>query len=289
MPHPSWKGYIRLSLVSVPVVGYEASAKRESQIELNQLHEGCGERIRYKKTCPIHGEVQLDEIVKGYQYEKDQYVVVHPDELEQLRSEADRSINISRFVDAGEIDPTYFSGRTYYLLPNGKPGEKPYAVLQRAMGEANVVGLAQVVITNREQLVALRPMGKLLTASVLHFAADLKPLADLEGMLPEQAVSREELKLAKTLIETTHEDTADMEGFHDLYAERLREIVNAKIAGQEIVPQPEGKGPPVFNLMDALKASLNYRETRASTKKEVQGAKSGRTRRSSTPKKRKTG
>jgi DNA end-binding protein Ku len=91
MPRPSWKGFIRVSLVSIPVEGYTASAIGTSQVSLNQLHEGCGERIRYKKTCPVHGEVRSDEIVMGYEFAKDQYAVVDPDEIEQLRSEADRS------------------------------------------------------------------------------------------------------------------------------------------------------------------------------------------------------
>ena len=116
---------------------------------LNQLHEECHNRIRYKKTCPVHGEVPNDEIVMGYEYGDDQYAIIEPSEINQLRSERDRSVNIDKFVSPDEIDPIYYSGQTYYLLPDGKHGNKAYAVLQRAMSEEKVVGIAQVVISNK--------------------------------------------------------------------------------------------------------------------------------------------
>lgn len=268
MPRASWKGFIRVSLVSIPVEGYTASATGESQIALNQLHDGCGERIRYKKTCPVHGEVTSDEIVMGYQYERDQYALVDPDEIEALRSEADRSINVDRFVTPSEIDARFFAGKTYYLIPQGKPGQKPYALLQRAIADAKVVGLAQVVISNREQLVALRPIGRLLAASVLQYAADVKPVEEFEKMLEDEAVSAQELKLAKTLIAATQEKKADLPQYHDLYAERLRELVEAKVEGREVVKAKTGNGkaPPTINLIEALKASLEFKKTRAAAR-----------------------
>jgi DNA end-binding protein Ku len=285
MPRPSWKGFIRLSLVSVPVEGYTASATGTSQVSLNQLHRDCGERIRYKKTCPIHGEVASDQIVMGYEFAKDQYAVIDPDEIEQLRSEADRSINVDRFVAPDDVDPRFFSGKTYYLLPSGKPGQKPYALLHRAMTDADVVGLAQVVISSREQLVALRPIGKLLAASVLQYAADLKPVDDFEKLLEAEPVAAQELKLAKTLIDATRADQAELENFRDLYAERMRELIDAKVAGREVArPKTTGKAPATINLMDALKASLEFKKTRAAVRKRAPVK-----RRAAAPRKRKTG
>jgi DNA end-binding protein Ku len=266
MPRATWKGFIRLSLVSVPVEGYTASATGESQISLNQLHKDCGERIRYKKTCEVHGEVEAHEIVMGYQYEKDQYVVVDPSEVDKLRSEADRSIEVDRFVSPEKIDSRYYAGKTYYLLPNGKPGLKPYALLHRAMSDAKVVGLAQVVISNREQLVALRPMGKLLAISVLQYAADVKPLDEFENLLQDEPVSAQELKLAKTLIDATRQADADLEHYRDLYAERMRELVDAKMAGHEVAKPESRKAPPTINLIEALKASLEEKKTRAAAR-----------------------
>lgn len=288
MPRPSWKGFIRVSLVSIPVEGYTASASGLSQVALNQLHEGCGERIRYKKTCPVHGEVPSDEIVMGYEYEKNLYAVIDPSELEALRSEADRSINVDRFVAPAEIDARYFSGRTYYLLPSGRPGQKPYALLHRAMGDAAVVGLAQVVISNREQLVALRPVGKLLVASVLQYATDVKPVEEFERLLSDEPVAARELKLARTLIDATRQDEAELESYHDLYAERMRELVDAKVAGREVVKSSAEKAPQTINLIDALKASLEFKKTRTAARSGASG-KGARARRTPAAKKRRTG
>jgi DNA end-binding protein Ku len=283
MPRASWKGFIRLSLVSVPVEGYTASAAGQTQITLNQLHEDCGARIRYKKVCEVHGEVENDQIVMGYQYAKDQYAVVDPDELEKLRTESDRSINVDRFVDPSTIDPTYFAGKTYYLTPNGRAGEKPYALLNRAMTDENVVGLAQVVISNREQLVALRPVGKLLAISVMQYVDNVRQPEEFEKMLPESEVSAQELKLAKTLIAATRVDEPELEEYRDLYNDRLTELVEAKVAGHEIARPPKQAAPPVINLMDALKASLQKRAKGAPKKVARKPVKKA------APRKRKTG
>src|SRR5688572_7414279 len=130
----SWKGFLRLSLVSVPVKAYTATAS-SGDIRLNQLHAECNSRIQYKKTCPIHGEVTNDQIVSGYEYAKGQYVVVDPDELEKLRTEADRAIKIDVFIKPEALDPLYLSGRSYYLLPDGPVAQKPYAVIIEGMQE----------------------------------------------------------------------------------------------------------------------------------------------------------
>jgi len=259
---PSWSGSIRLSLVSVPVKCYTALEAEKARISLNQLHEECHSRIRYKKTCPIHGEVSSDQIVMGYEYADDQYAIIDPKEVDLLRSEADRAVNIDKFVQPGEIDPIYYSGQTYYLLPD-KNGQKPYAVLQQAMAAENVVGIAQVVISNREQLVLLRPIGRLLALSVLHYDASIRPSAAFDDDLPEPDVTTQELKLAKTLIDVTRAKHADLEDYKNVYNDRLAALVEAKIAGEEIATPPaEDRGPPVINLMDALKASLEKKKPR---------------------------
>ncbi|HEX6963464.1 MAG TPA: Ku protein [Lacipirellula sp.] len=283
MPRASWKGFIRLSLVSVPVEGYTASAAGETQISLNQLHEDCGARIRYKKVCEVHGEVENDQIVMGYQYAKDQYAVIDPDELDKLRTEADRSINVDRFVDPETIDPIFFAGKTYYLTPNGRAGEKPYALLNRAMSDENVVGLAQVVISNREQLVALRPIGKVLAISVMQYVDNVRQPEEFEKMLPDSDVSSQELKLAKTLIAATRADSPELEEYRDLYNDRLKELVEAKVEGHEVATPPKSAEPPVINLMDALRASLQKRAKGAPKKAARKAAKKAASR------KRKTG
>src|SRR3954469_20317988 len=260
---PSWSGSIRLSLVSVPVKGYTAQ-EAEASISLNQLHEECHSRIRYKKTCPVHGEVPNDEIVMGYEYADDQYAIIDSSEINKLRSERDRSVNVDKFVSPDEIDPMYFSGKTYYLMPDGKHGNKAYAVLQRAMSEENVIGLGQVVISNREQLVALRPVGRLLTISVLQYAAAIRPAAAFDDDLGDPDVSAQELKLAKTLIDATAAKHAELDEYHDLYYERMKALVEAKMAGKEIATPPEDGGKlPALDFMEALKASLARKAPRS--------------------------
>jgi DNA end-binding protein Ku len=260
---PSWSGSIRLSLVSVPVKGYTALEAEKAKISLNQLHEECHSRIRYKKTCPIHGEIPNDEIVMGYQYEQDKYAIIDTDEINKLRSPADRAVTIDRFVSPDQIDPIYYSGQTYYLLPDGKQAPKPYVVLQAAMKKENVVGIAQVVISNREQLVLLRPVGRLLAVSVLHYDASIRPTAAFDDDLTEADVSAQEVKLAKMLIDTTRADDPALDEFQNMYNDRLEALVQAKIAGEEIAtPAADVSGPPVINIMDALKASLERKKPR---------------------------
>jgi DNA end-binding protein Ku len=260
---PSWSGSIRLSLVTVPVKGFTALEAEKARISLNQLHDECHSRIRYKKTCPIHGEVPNDEIVMGYKYGQDQYAIIDTDEINKLRSEAERAVTIDKFVKLDRIDPIYFSGQTYYLMPDGKNGAKPYAVLQAAMKNENLVGLAQVVISNREQLVVLRPVGRLLAISVLHYDASIRPTAAFDDDLPEVGVSAQEVKLAKTLIDVTKSNDPALDEYVNVYNDKLEALVQAKIAGEEIATPPsEDRGPPTINIIDALKASLEKKRPR---------------------------
>src|SRR5262249_19131127 len=142
----AWKGFLKLSLVSVPVKAYTATTSGGGEIRLNQLHAECHSRINYKKTCPIHGEVTQDQIVSGYEYAKGQYVVVDTDELDKLRTEDEKAITITTFIPPETIDPVYFSGKTYYLIPDGPVGQKPYATILQAMTEDNRHAIAQVML-----------------------------------------------------------------------------------------------------------------------------------------------
>ena len=269
MPHPSWSGSIRLSLVSVAVRGYTAIAADKARISLNQLHAECHSRIRYKKVCEVHGEVPNDEIVMGYKYGPDQYAMIDTTELEALRSESDRAITIDKFVPPDEVDPIYFSGQTYYLVPDGRGAEQPYAVLQRAMADEKVCGVAQVVISNREQLVLVRPVGRLLTASVLHYAASVREPETFEKELGETSVSAQELKLAKTLIDVSIAKHAELNNYRNLYVERLAALVQSKVTGKKIVSPSAERALPVVNFMEALKASLDKKKTRGGAAKKL--------------------
>jgi DNA end-binding protein Ku len=252
----SWKGYLKISLVSLPVKAYTASSSGGGRIQLNQLHDECKSRIRYQKTCPIHGEVSNDEIVSGFEYSKGQYVVIDPDEVDKLRSESDRSINVHSFVRADEIDPVYHSGRTYYLVPDGPVGQKPYALIQKSMTDENVQAVAQVVISGREQLVLLRPIDNLLALTVLSYESQVKHASAFEDELVETETDARELKLTKQLIEALVEEDLDLGQFTDVYTDKLAQLIEAKVAGEELVSPPPEEEPEVINLMQALQKSV---------------------------------
>src|SRR5262249_33560834 len=141
---PVWSGYIKLSLVSVPVKAYSATDSG-GDVALNQLHEECKSRIQYKKVCPIHGEVQNDQIVSSYEYEKGQYVTIDPEELDRLRTPSDKMVNIDVFVAPDTIDPVYLSGQVYYLVPEGTVGGHPFNLLREGMEREHKVAVAKVV------------------------------------------------------------------------------------------------------------------------------------------------
>lgn len=288
MPRASWSGSIRLSLVNVPVEGYTAAESSEAPISFNQLHDECHSRIRYLKTCPIHGPVENHEIVKGYKYGPDQYAIVEPDEINKLRSEADRAVAIDKFVPQGSIDPIYFSGQTYYLVPKGRQAQKPYSVLHRAIVEEKVWGLAQVVISNREQLVVLRPIEELLAISILNYANEVRSADLFAKDLEDEKPSAQEVKLAKTLIDMSSAKTPDLGKYRDLYNERLTKLVQAKIKGEDVATVPDDdERPAVFDFMAALKASVKEKRPRSPGSKKLYGET--KSRRATPAKRRKSG
>jgi len=252
----SWKGFLKLSLVSVPVKAYTATASGGSEIRLNQLHAECHSRINYKKTCPIHGEVTGEQIVSGYEYSKGQYVVVDTDELEKLRTEDDKAINIDTFVGRGELDPVYSSGKTYYLVPDGPVAQKPYVVLQQAMVELGRYAVARVVMHGKEQVVWLRPMDDLLSMTILSYDHEITKPSAFNEELVKPAIEADELKLAKTLIDASTSKKLDFAKYKDIYTEKLTQLIEAKVAGKEIVAAPVHEQTHIINLMDALRQSV---------------------------------
>ena len=170
----SWKGILRLSLVSVPVEAFNATTNDEDGIQLHQLHAACHSRIRYKKMCPIHGEVNNDEIVLGYEREKGKYVVVEKEEVDKLKNKAERAVEIDTFVSPELVDAAQFSGRTYYLLPDGQVGLKPYAVLLRALESNHCYGVGQAQLWGRERLILVRAVDGVMCMEVLHFHTQIR-------------------------------------------------------------------------------------------------------------------
>lgn len=294
---PTWKGFLQLSLVSVPVKGYTAISTADSPVRLNQLHAPCHNRIRYQKTCPEHGEVDSSEIVMGYEFEKNRYVIIDADELEQLRTDKDRAVSIDAFIPADSIDPVYYSGKTYYLLPDGAHAQKPYALLQQGMTEENVCGVAQVVISKREQLVLVRPVENLLAMSVLTYDAGIRKPEMFQEELAESKSTAEELKLTRTLLRGLSREDLDLAQYRDVYEERMQQLIESKVEGKELVAPPQPKAPPVINLMDALKASIKTVKlpTQASAAKKTVATKVAASRakqarvKATAPRKRKSG
>ncbi len=288
----SWKGFVRLSLVSIPVKAFTATASGGGEIRLNQLHDKCKSRIRYQKVCPQHGEVANDEIVMGYEFAKDQYVVIDPDEIEKLRTESDKAINVDTFVSPDEIDPVQFSGKSYFLTPDGPIGQKPYALLHRAMQDENLVCVATVIMHGKKQLVLLRPSEKLICMDMLNFASELKDASTFEDQVSDGEFPDAELKLTKTLIEASTADVFDITQYKNVYSEKLRELIEAIIEGSEVVAAPDDQPQQVINLMDALKASVAEAQKSAKPKKTAAKKKmagSTRKRKTARTKKKKTG
>ena len=272
----SWKGYLRLSLVSAPVVAVPAAASGGGEVHLHQLHAECKSRIRYKKICPIHGEVPGDEIVMAYEYEKGQYVIIDQAERSGLRTSSEKTITIEKLVPLTAIDPLYFSGRSIYLLPDGAGGEKPYAVLCRAMEAEGRCAIAQASIAGRDQMTLIRPADGLLVVSYLYFASQLKPVASMRDQEPDVKVSADELRLARMLIQQIASDDADLTQYQDTYTEKFSELIAAKVEGREIVAPPEDEEPRVVNLMDALRKSLKAPAARAARKPSPKQAHAGK-------------
>jgi DNA end-binding protein Ku len=254
-PRTSWKGFLRLSLVSVPVKAYTAN-NSEEEVRLNQLHAECHGRVRYKKICESHGELKGEDIVSGYEYAKDQYVVIDDEELASVRAQQDHSVNIDGFIAPEKVDPVYFAGRTYYLVPDGPAGGRPYALLVRGMQEAKLVALAQVVVAGREQFVELRPVDGMLVMSVLAYPKKVRLPATYKDELPDEEPSASELALAQTLIGASTLKEFEVERYKDAYVENLTKLIKLKVEGKEIVKAPDLEEPKILNLMDALKKSV---------------------------------
>ncbi|HVX15358.1 MAG TPA: Ku protein [Pirellulales bacterium] len=252
----SWKGFLRLSLVSIPVKAYTASSSGGGEISLNQLHADCNSRIKYQKVCPIHGEVTQDQIVMGYEYSKGQYVVIDTSELEKLRTEGDKAISIETFIQPEEIDPIYFTDKSYYLTPDGPAGQKSFALLQQAMIDQNVWATAQVVMHGKEQLVLVRPLERLLSMTTLYYHSQIKAPASFEDELGNPDIASEEMKLVNMLVTATAEKPFDHAQHRDLYTERLTKLIESKVEGKELVAAPSEEPTHVINLMDALKQSV---------------------------------
>ena len=251
------KGAIAFGLVYIPIEMY--TAVQDNDIRFNQLSRNNHSRVRYKKVDGASGEeIAQEDIVKGFQYEKDKYVIVSDEDLENIKSEKDRSIQIVLFTDHCTISPAYYD-RSYLVLPQ-KGGEKAFNLLRTAMTQKNKVAVGKTVMGQKETLIMLQPTDEALLGVTMFYQDELK---GLPRAVSQPGVSEAELAMAGQLLESLT-GTFEPEQYHDEYQERLREFIESKIEGREVA-EPAGDGDVernVVNLMDALKKSL---EERAST------------------------
>lgn len=250
---PTWKGYLRISLVTIPVRVFPAT-ETAATISFNQLHRTCRTRIQQKRWCPTcEVEVPAADLVKGYEFEKGRFVVVSDDDLAKVRTESTRVINLVQFTDQAAIDPLYLE-RPYYLAPDGPVAAEAFAVMREGM--KGKVGIGKLALYGREYLVAVQPRGKGFVMYTMRHAAEVRSMDVVEELRDVAAtVKPEETKLARQVIQS-FEAPLDLSSFRDEYQAELRRIIEAKIAGQEIVEREEAAPPKVVSLMDALRQSL---------------------------------
>jgi DNA end-binding protein Ku len=256
----TWNGSISFGLVSIPVGLAPATkpAARASDVSFRMLHRECGTPIKQKRYCPVHErDLGPDEIVKGWEVAKGQFVVVEDEEIEALQAQDDsRSIEINRFVDASQVDPIFFD-RTYFLVPATAPAaRRPYVLLLNAMRETGMAALGRFVQQGREKLCLIRPKGDALALETLFLSADVYSQAEIEEAVEETTVKDPELVLAQQVIESLSGDFDPSELQSD-YRRDLRALLEAKLAGEEIAAAPEPvEEAPVVDLMEALRRSV---------------------------------
>jgi len=251
---PTWKGYLKVSLVTIPVKVFPAT-ESAATLSFNQLHAECKTRIQQKRWCPhCEREVPNTELVKGYEYEKGHYVVVTEEDIEKVRVDSSKVIDLSQFTDVTDIDPIYVD-KSYYLAPDGPMAAESFAVMREGM--AGKAGIGKVALYGREYLVAVRPQKKGLVMYTLHHDAEIRSIDQVEELnsVPSK-VKPEEMKLAKQVI-ATFDAELNLKDYKDEYKAGLRKIIDAKIAGEEVVATEVQEPPKVVDLMEALRRSLN--------------------------------
>ena len=265
MPRAMWKGAISFGLVSIPVAVFPAT--EEKSLKFNQLHDEDMGRIRYQRVCEVDGEVvPFEHIVKGYEVDKGQYVVLTDQDFDAVPVESNRLIDIVQFVDAEDIDPIYYK-KTYYLVPD-ETGVKAYTLLREAMSDSSKVGIAKVSFRDREHLAALRFKDEVFVLETMFWPDEIRAAEFEEIEKAERSKPRlQEIQMAKTLIDNLTDDFKPQE-FTDAYREALLSIVEAKAEGKEVEAAPEPEPTKVVDLMEALKASVEATKKKAGGKAE---------------------
>ncbi|HTU13493.1 MAG TPA: Ku protein [Allosphingosinicella sp.] len=263
---PYWKGQIRLALVSIPVEIYSAT-RSGATVAFNQIHEPSGKRIKYEKVVPGIGAVEPDEIVKGYEYSKGHYVLLEDDELEAVKLESKKTLELTQFVDAHEIDPLYYE-KPYYVVPADDLAEEAFVVLREALRETKKVALGQLAMRGREYVVSLKPCGRGILLETLRYADEVVKAQGYFRDISDAKPDSEMLELAEALIDKKA-SKFDPDKFHDRYVDALRDLIEkkrklkgAKIETEEADEKPK-RGSNVIDLMAALKQSIEKPKAKA--------------------------
>ena len=255
-PRAYWKGFLRLSLVSIGVQIYNA-VESKSEISFRQIHKPSGRRVNYEKVVQGIGKIENSDIAKGYEVDSDTYVLLEPEEIDAIKLDSKRTIDLVQFVDAKDIDYRYFE-RPYYVAPADELAAEGYVVIRDALRKSGKVGLAQITIAGREWLVAVAPLEDGLVMEMLRYANELRDTSDFFGEIPKTKPDKEMIELATQLIEKKS-GPFNPERFQDHYATALRELVQEKLKGHKIIAPHEDarpQGSNVVDLMEALKRSI---------------------------------
>ncbi|WP_168122015.1 Ku protein [Paenibacillus sp. HB172176] len=257
--HTVWKGAISFGLVHVPVKMFTATEDKD--IHFRQLHKDCGMPISYQKTCKHCDQVvEPKDIVKGFEYEKDKFVIVKEEEIDAIKPESAQTIHILDFVDLSEIDPLYYV-KPYYLSPD-LTGAGAYSLLLETMKQTGKIGIAKISIRSKSSLAAIRSVGNCICLETMHFPDEIRPIDQVPNLPQEAAIQEKELTMAKLLVEQLSE-TFDPSKYKDDYRLALSELIEHKIAGEsiDIVEAPAAAKSNVVDLMSALQASLDAMKT----------------------------
>jgi DNA end-binding protein Ku len=264
-PHSLGSATISFGLVSIPVKLYSAT-QAQNDISFNMVHKTCGTRVKQQYMCPTHGTVvSRDEIAKGYEFAKDRFVIFSPEELKALEEKATQTIEITEFIPQTKVDPIYFE-KAYYLGPD-KGGDKPYALLARAMQKAGRVALAKYAARGKQYLILLRPVEDALVMQQLHYEDEIRTLADVPTG-DSKAVKDKELELALQLIDQITEKNFEPSKYKDDVKERVAAAIQRKVDGEDItVAHEEAPKAEIIDLMEALRASLGGEKGKAAERK----------------------
>ncbi len=264
-----WKGHIRFSLVTIPIRIYNA-VDTEETIRFNQLHKDDHGAVGYEKKCKKCGKtLGADDIVKGYQFQPEQYVIVSPEDLEKIKLKSTKVIEIEGFIDAGEIHPTLYES-PYFAGPDGAVATKTYSLLSQALHASGKVGLGKVVLRDREEVVLISSLNGGIVLYKLRSPKELRKIQDVP-QLEQQEANKEELKLSVNLVESMAAKLEELD-LTDRYRDALREMIDAKIAGREVVSAPEEQ-PPVVDIMTALKQSIERTKAQKKPMERAKGEK----------------